>query len=79
MQKAVIQDNPFNTDFSMMGVKRQKSSLRGHYSTKSIGALQKLFVGEKKSNDVPLATLKANRRDTIAPQDPNDEELGRHL
>lgn len=97
MQKAVIQDNPFNMDFSMPGVcthswftfgsaaysglqmKRQKSLLRGHYSSKSISALQKLFVGENRSNDVPLANLKANRRDSITPQDPNDEELERHL
>ena len=51
----------------------------GHYSKKSITALQKLFSGESKTNDVPLATLRSGKRDSVAPQNPNDEELTRHL
>ncbi|KAI5121745.1 hypothetical protein M0805_009034 [Coniferiporia weirii] len=79
MQKAVIQESAFNPDFSMSNSKRGKGLLRGHYSSKSITALQRLFSGESRSNDVPLATLRAGRRDSIGHQDPNDEELERHL
>lgn len=41
--------------------------------------LQNLFAGEGRSDDVPLATLRAARRDSLAPQNPNEEELERHL
>lgn len=60
-------------------IKRGKSLARGHYPSKSINLLQRLFAGEIRSNDVPLATLRAARRDSVTPQDPNDEELERHL
>lgn len=95
MQKAVIQDSSFNPDFSTRSVsidlhyprarltifqlKRGKSLLKGHYASRSISALQRLFAGDSRSNDVPLANLRAPRRDSVGPQDPNHEELERHL
>ena len=54
--------------------------MRGHYANHSISLLHKLFTGESRSNDVPLANLRAARRETITtPQDPNDEKYERHL
>ncbi|KAL5522184.1 CCH1 [Sanghuangporus sanghuang] len=79
MQKAVIQDSSFNPDFSTRSLKRGKSLLKGHYASRSISALQRLFAGDSRSNDVPLANLRAPRRDSVGPQDPNHEELERHL
>jgi hypothetical protein len=45
-------------------------------------ALQRLFAGEVKSNDVPLKTLRHKRNATVDEgevQDPLDEETERHL
>ncbi|KAF5341523.1 hypothetical protein D9758_012561 [Tetrapyrgos nigripes] len=55
------------------------STRRGvrHYTTKSLSALQKLFAGDEKNNDVPLATLKHSRSDTLGAL--RDEETERHL
>lgn len=41
--------------------------------------LQQLFTGEKTTEDVPLATLRSNRRDSVTHHDPVDEETERHL
>lgn len=41
--------------------------------------LQQLFAGESKSNDIPMSNLRQARRDSDAPQDPNEEETERHL
>lgn len=61
-------------------MKRNRSFGKGHqYSSKSISALQRLFTGDRRTNDVPLATLRNVRKDTDGPQDPNDEELERHI
>ena len=49
-----------------------------HVSKKSLNILQNLFSGEK-SDDVPLATLRSNRRDSVAAHDAIDEETERHL
>ncbi|KAJ7661709.1 Ion transport protein-domain-containing protein [Mycena rosella] len=49
----------------------------GHYSSKSLTALQKLFAGEVK-NDIPLATLRHGRNETLG-GGTHDEETERHL
>lgn len=41
--------------------------------------LQNLFSGEARSEEVPLATLRVARRESLVPQDPNEDELERHL
>lgn len=41
--------------------------------------LQQLFAGESRSNDVPLTNIRHGRRDSMAPQNPNDDETERHL
>ena len=60
-------------------VKRRASTRRSHYTSKPMSFLQSLFAGESRSDDVPLATLRVARRDSLAPQNPNEEELDRHL
>ncbi|KAJ7726287.1 Ion transport protein-domain-containing protein [Mycena maculata] len=50
----------------------------GHYSTKSLTALQKLFAGEPKG-DIPLTTFRHVRGETLGGGDPQDEETERHL
>ncbi|KAJ6570981.1 Ion transport protein-domain-containing protein [Mycena vulgaris] len=50
----------------------------GHYSTKSLTALQKLFAGETKS-DIPLETLRHGRGETFRGGDPQADETERHL
>lgn len=60
-------------------MKRNRSFGKGHYSNKSVSALQRLFTGDRRTNDVPLATLRNVRKDSDGPQDPNDEELERHM
>ncbi|KAI0073340.1 hypothetical protein K474DRAFT_1666711 [Panus rudis PR-1116 ss-1] len=78
MQKSLMQDN--------MLPKRERStkSTKGwtgpkHYPSKSLNMLQHLFTGEKGETDVPLATLRTNRRDSIGGQNPIDEDTERHL
>ncbi|KII90373.1 hypothetical protein PLICRDRAFT_173801 [Plicaturopsis crispa FD-325 SS-3] len=80
IQKALVQD------YTMPRQDGRSNSLRSttgrgprHYSSKSLSLLQRLFVGETKSNDVPLATLRNPRRDSVGPSNPNDEETERHL
>ncbi|KAK7696443.1 hypothetical protein QCA50_001100 [Cerrena zonata] len=76
MQKSLIQDN---------SLPRRERSRRvgkggaGHAANKSLNVLQQLFTGEKTTNDVPLATIRSNRRDSVVPHDPVDEETERHL
>lgn len=46
----------------------------GHFSTKSLTALERLFAGEtKRTNDIPLATLRHARQ----PQP--ESQLGSHV
>ncbi|KAF9005006.1 Ion transport protein-domain-containing protein [Cyathus striatus] len=47
-----------------------------HYTNKSLTALQKLFAGELKSDDMPMQTLRHARQETLGHQ---DEEVERHL
>ena len=50
-----------------------------HYTTKSLNMLQQLFIGDTHANDMPMTALRNGRRDTMRAQDPNDEEMERHL
>ncbi|KAJ6583225.1 hypothetical protein B0H10DRAFT_2340382 [Mycena sp. CBHHK59/15] len=50
-----------------------------HYSNKSLTALQRLFAGEVKSNDVPLTTLHHARNETLGGGHAQDEETERHF
>lgn len=50
-----------------------------HISQKSLNLLQNLFSGEKAQADVPLTTIRGNRRDSVTARDPIDEETERHL
>jgi voltage-dependent calcium channel len=57
------------------------ASSRGprHYSSKSLTTLQRLFAGDPKSYDVPLATLRHARTETVPDLNLIDEETERHL
>lgn len=50
-----------------------------HYPSKSLTMLQRLFAGESHNNDVPLTNLRQVRRNSVTPQNPNDDETERHL
>ncbi|KAF9078268.1 Ion transport protein-domain-containing protein [Rhodocollybia butyracea] len=63
-------------DEAIVGTEDSKRGL-GHYTNKSLSALQKLFGGEEKLDDVPLTTLKHNRSETLGVL--GDEETERHL
>ncbi|KAF7416082.1 calcium channel protein [Pleurotus ostreatus] len=76
MQKALVQDYSLpKTEGSNLG------SLHGarHYTSKSLSALQRLFAGDVRSNDVPLTTFRHDRAGTLASVDPQDDEIERHL
>ncbi|KAJ3901512.1 Ion transport protein-domain-containing protein [Lentinula edodes] len=81
MQQALVQDYTSGTDSRPI----DKKAVRGtagakptqHYTTKSLSALQKLFGGDERADDVPLATLKHNRSETLGAL--GDEETERHL
>lgn len=48
-----------------------------HYSHKSLTALQRLFAGEDRGDDVPMAPIKHARNETDALHEA--EETARHL
>ncbi|KZV67749.1 hypothetical protein PENSPDRAFT_687890 [Peniophora sp. CONT] len=78
MQKALIQDYglpPADRDARSPNTARNK----GHFTTKSLNALQALFIGDTGTHDVPLANLRSHRKDPSAPTDGADEETERHL
>ncbi|EGN97267.1 hypothetical protein SERLA73DRAFT_110442 [Serpula lacrymans var. lacrymans S7.3] len=70
MQKALVQDYQ---------IPSQQGSATRHLPSKSLTMLQQLFVGDMRSNNVPLANLRRARHDSMALQDPIDEETERHL
>lgn len=80
MQKALIQDFGAQRREPRPVVKNNpvlsKRFKPGHYSSKSLTALQKLFAGEVKSGST-MATLRHARQEPSA--DPYDEEIERHL
>lgn len=77
MQKSLIQDSSLP--------RRDRSRISGkpgggrHIPSKSLNMLQQLFTGENGTTDVPLATIRTNRRDSVVPHDAVDEETERHL
>ncbi|KAI0086810.1 Ion transport protein-domain-containing protein [Irpex rosettiformis] len=81
MQKSLVQDYTFSKkepprrspDPSGRGVGAK------HVSKKSINVLQTLFTGKKMSLDVPMATIRSNKRESTAVQEGIDEETERHL
>ncbi|PFH47046.1 hypothetical protein AMATHDRAFT_77384 [Amanita thiersii Skay4041] len=67
MQKSLVQDNnrvPGLESGSRTDVV-ERSKPR-HYSSKSLSALQRLFTGETRSNDIPLMALRHARNETLA-------------
>ncbi|KAF8882238.1 Ion transport protein-domain-containing protein [Infundibulicybe gibba] len=78
MQKTLVQDYGTRGQGSRSIITQTDGTpTRGprHYSSKSLTALQRLFAGDLRSNDVPLATLRHARQETIG----GDEEIERHL
>ncbi|KAJ3714680.1 Ion transport protein-domain-containing protein [Lentinula raphanica] len=82
MQQALVSDysssgdsRPVQTKVAV-GSAGGKSGMR-HYTKKSLSALQKLFGGDDKADNVPLTNLKHNRSETLGAL--GDEETERHL
>ncbi|KAH9931746.1 Ion transport protein-domain-containing protein [Amylocystis lapponica] len=78
MQKTLVEDytlriQPTATDDRMRGAPR-KSSARSY-----LRKLQQLFTGDTTVADVPMATIKNGRRQSVGPSDEVDEETERHL
>ncbi|EKM51356.1 uncharacterized protein PHACADRAFT_263446 [Phanerochaete carnosa HHB-10118-sp] len=80
MQKSLVQDYglPFRDRRSGVQNGAGRSGGPKHVSKRSLNILQNLFSGEK-TDDVPLTTLRSNRRDSAVPHDGIDEETERHL
>ncbi|GJE94122.1 Ion transport protein-domain-containing protein [Phanerochaete sordida] len=80
MQKSLVQDYALPFRDRRAGVQNSGGRSGGpkHVSKKSLNILQNLFSGEK-SDDVPLTTLRSNRRDSVVAHDAIDEETERHL
>ena len=49
-----------------------------HYSSKLLTALEQLFTGEVKTDDIPMTTLRQGQEASTS-MDPLDEEMERHL
>ncbi|KAE9397917.1 hypothetical protein BT96DRAFT_1020456 [Gymnopus androsaceus JB14] len=84
MQQALVQEYKSGSDIHSVNADDAATAGTGsarhgmrHYTTKSLTALQKLFGGDEKANDVPLTTLKHNRSETLGAL--GDEETERHL
>ncbi|KAG7087347.1 hypothetical protein E1B28_013323 [Marasmius oreades] len=82
MKKTLVQDysGPSRLDRSSNTDRTAGSSARHgmrHYTNKSLTTLQKLFAGDPKTEDVPLATIKHNRSETLGAS--GDQTLERHL
>lgn len=41
--------------------------------------LQQLFIGDTQSNDLPLQNLRNAKRESVNTQNPNEDEMERHL
>ncbi|KAJ3710963.1 hypothetical protein C8R42DRAFT_596461 [Lentinula raphanica] len=82
MQQALVSDclhsRPVQVSITKVAVGSAggKSGMR-HYTKKSLSALQKLFGGDDKADDVPLTNLKHNRSESLGAL--ADEETERHL
>ncbi|KAF8639058.1 hypothetical protein AX17_001754 [Amanita inopinata Kibby_2008] len=67
MQKSIIQDHATVPTLGPRVRNNAKgTSKRGHYYSKSLTALQRLFAGDTHSNDIPLVTLRHARNETLA-------------
>ncbi|KAF9557915.1 high-affinity cell membrane calcium channel [Agrocybe pediades] len=74
MQKTLVQD--YNASIAEpRGV--PKPSVPRHYSSKSLTALQQLFVGDVKDTDIPMTTFHHGKHEGSG--DTLDEETERHL
>ncbi|CAA7264458.1 unnamed protein product [Cyclocybe aegerita] len=82
MQKNLVQDYALsrsNTRSSQKKTTQRKYRFMKprHYSSKSLTALQQLFTGDTKTDDIPMTTLRHQGREPST--DPLDEEMERHL
>ena len=50
-----------------------------HVTNKSLNFLQRLFIGDKQSDDVPLAPLQHARKHSATLQKSTDKETDGHL
>ncbi|THH14934.1 hypothetical protein EW146_g5467 [Bondarzewia mesenterica] len=73
-----LTDTAFGLTLQRRAPENRKRGVR-HYTSKSLNMLQQLFIGDTHPNDVPLANLRNGRRESLKTQDPNDEEMERHL
>ncbi|KAF8063493.1 Ion transport protein-domain-containing protein [Lyophyllum atratum] len=77
MQKSLVQDYNVPRMDARSPVNQQpvaSSSKPRHYSSKSLNALERLFAGETRSNDLPMSTLRNGKAETD-----HDDETERHL
>ncbi|THG95158.1 hypothetical protein EW026_g6441 [Hermanssonia centrifuga] len=79
MQKSLVQDYTMPRNEAISRVQNKGRSGARHIPTKSLNLLRDLFSGEKPGGDVPLTTIRGNRRESVVSQDPIDEETERHL
>ncbi|KAH9979222.1 Ion transport protein-domain-containing protein [Lactifluus volemus] len=78
MQKSLVQD--YGIPERRPTYSRTARSGKGSTChNKSLNLLQRLFVGDTPSDDVPLATLRHARMQSSTQQNPTDEETERHL
>ncbi|GLB42802.1 putative calcium channel [Lyophyllum shimeji] len=77
MQKSLVQDYSVPRMDGRSPVTQRPAAATWkprHYSSRSLNALQRLFAGEARSDDVPMSTLRHGRAETD-----HDEETERHL
>ncbi|KAG5652105.1 hypothetical protein H0H81_006278 [Sphagnurus paluster] len=77
IQKSLVQDYtvPRYDPRSPVPTPGASSSFKpSHYSSKSLNALERLFAGDSRSNDIPMSSLRHGRARTA-----HDEETERHL
>ncbi|OCH86932.1 hypothetical protein OBBRIDRAFT_890152 [Obba rivulosa] len=81
MQKTLIQDYSFPRKdlFSSDDASTKRPPPRQYSAKSSLRQLQRLFTGDTDINDVPLSTLKHNRRESTVAANVIDEETERHL
>lgn len=75
MQKSLVQD--YNRVPSPERSRTRETSKPGHYASRSISALQRLFVGKANAKDIPLQNLRHARNGTLSTLD--DDGPDRHL
>ncbi|KAH8980165.1 Ion transport protein-domain-containing protein [Lactarius hatsudake] len=81
MQKTLVQD------YGLPAPERRPTRVRTiggrgrvrHVTNKSLSILQKLFIGDTQSDDVPLTTLRHARKQSATLQNSTDEDTDGHL